>query len=209
VTIDVDGAVANDEALNDNAAATQLLFRYDTESPTVTLTSTQASETNENPVEFTATFSEGVINFVLNDVTVTSAVAFTKTDFVNVDDTVNEVFTFKVNMDADGDFSISIDANACTDPATNPNVASSTLTYTVDFFPPTPTLSSDHTDNTYTNTLPIPITMTLSEAPDTSTIASDDFTLTHTGGSVTVSDSPGLGLRSRLGLGLELGLGLG
>ena len=191
LTVNVAAGVANDEALNDNTLATELPFLYDTADPTVVLTSTQALETNENPVEFTATYNEKVINFNAASIAATSntvGVTAVVQNFVDVDSAVGEVYTFEVYLDNDGSFGIEIEANSCTDPALNPNVASTAFTYIVDFFPVSAVLSS--TMQQYTNTVPIPITVTLSEPPDTATIDAGgaDFTTTHTGSSVTVSD---------------------
>ena len=52
-----------------NAASTSITVTVDTTTPTVTITPPDGTTTSDDPVTFTATFSEAVVqNFVLDDI---------------------------------------------------------------------------------------------------------------------------------------------
>jgi hypothetical protein len=71
VTVDVLGATANDNASNNNTAATQLTRTADITPPTVALTSASAITINA-PFLVTATFSENVTGFSSSGINVTN-----------------------------------------------------------------------------------------------------------------------------------------
>ncbi len=70
VTIDVAAGVAHDAVGNANTAAAQLSRTYDSQAPSVSLTSTAGNPTNSSPIPVTITFLESVSDFVAGDITV-------------------------------------------------------------------------------------------------------------------------------------------
>jgi surface protein len=119
VAVDVAGSVAIDAAGNYNIVAPQLSVTYDATPPTVILTGPSGTVTAAFTV--TATFSEAVTGFALDDITVANGTASSLV-------TGNApVYTFTVTPTLGTTVSISIAANKITDTAGNANTASNTL----------------------------------------------------------------------------------
>ena len=156
VTVDVAAGVAQDAALNNNTAATQFSITYDSVAPTVTLTSTATSPTKVSPIPMTATFSEAVTGFVIDDITVGNGTA---SNFVAVSGTV---YTFDVTPSGQGAVTVDIAAGVAQDATLNNNTAATQFSITYDSVAPTVTLTS--TDSSPTKTSPIPMTATFSKA---------------------------------------------
>ena len=156
VTVDVAAGVAQDAALNNNTAATQFSITYDSVAPTVTLSSTATSPTKVSPIPMTATFSEAVTGFVIDDITMGNGAA---DNFVAVSGTV---YTFDVTPSGQGAVIVDVAAGVAQDAALNPNTAAIQFSITYDSTSPTVTLTS--TASSPTKTSPIPMTATFSEA---------------------------------------------
>ncbi|MDI6402871.1 Ig-like domain-containing protein, partial [Balneolaceae bacterium ANBcel3] len=74
ITVDINAGVAQDEAGNDNEAATQFSIVSDQTPPTITsITAQQSSPTNETGLEFVLVFSEDVQAPVAGDFDITNA----------------------------------------------------------------------------------------------------------------------------------------
>jgi hypothetical protein len=73
VTAKVNAVKVTDIAGNINTASGVVTFIFDTTVPSLVLSTSEPSNTNENPIPVTATFSEAVTGFALADVAVTGA----------------------------------------------------------------------------------------------------------------------------------------
>jgi hypothetical protein len=116
VTVDVAAGVAQDAASNGNTAATQFSIEYDSAAPTVTITSTASSPTNDSPIPVTATFSEDVTGFTVGDIIVGNGTA---SNFAGGP----AVYTFDVTPAAQGMVTVDIAAGVAQDAAANGNTA--------------------------------------------------------------------------------------
>ncbi|QGQ97957.1 S-layer homology domain-containing protein [Paenibacillus psychroresistens] len=124
VTVNVAGATAQDLAGNNNTAATQLSVTYDGTRPTVTLTS-NASNPTGGTFTVTATFSEPVTGFDINDVSVTNG---TYANFAGS----SSVYTFDVTPGITGSVNINVAGLVAIDSASNGNTAASQLSVNYD-----------------------------------------------------------------------------
>ncbi|WMN10904.1 Ig-like domain-containing protein [Marivirga salinae] len=92
---------------------------FDATRPTLAVTGTpETAVTSKDPITFTFTFSEPVVDFVLTDIAVTNASASDLTDN-------NPIFTAKITPEAVGTITIDIAENIVTDAAGNGNEAAS------------------------------------------------------------------------------------
>lgn len=119
---------------NGNIASNTLGGTADFTSPTVELTGL-AAIIGSAPQTITATFSEDVIGFTLDDLIVTNA---TVSNLLVVNDST---YRFDVSANGAGNISLSIPAAVVTDISGNPNTASGSVTALLDIQPPTVTIS--------------------------------------------------------------------
>jgi hypothetical protein len=152
VSVDVGAGAAQDAAGNSNADTSHLERTYDSDNPTVTLSSTTVGPggyTNVSPALMKATFSEGVIGFEDLDITVTNG---TITSFVpDFDaDPANSVFNFQVTPDGQGEVTVYIAGGVAQDEAGNNNEPSSILpaTYSFTYDTEAPTLDAAEAQDT-------------------------------------------------------------
>ena len=155
VTVSVATNVAIDVATNGNTAATNLTRVFDNIAPTVTITSSSTDPTNVSPIPVTITFSESVIGFDINDISMTNGTAGT---FAGSGTT----YTANITPAGQGAITLSVAANVASDAAANGNTAATNLTRVYDNVAPTVTITSSSTDPT--NVSPIPVTITFSES---------------------------------------------
>ncbi|MEZ4705111.1 MAG: Ig-like domain-containing protein [Bdellovibrionota bacterium] len=155
VTVDVAGGVAQDAAGNSNTAATQFSIVYDNSAPSVSITSSESSPTNNSPIPVTITFSESVTGFVVGDITVGNG---TKSNFAGSGTT----YTVDVTPSANGTVTVDVAGGVAQDAAGNNNTAAAQFSITYDSSNPTVTISSLASDPTSTS--PIPVTITFSES---------------------------------------------
>ncbi|MBN2098609.1 MAG: hypothetical protein JW753_03330 [Dehalococcoidia bacterium] len=169
VTVDVAGGSAQNAAESGNIAADQFTIVYDSVAPTVTLTSTATSPTSTSPIPMTATFSDPVTSFSVDDITVGNG---SVSGFVAVNSTA---YTFDVTPGSQSVITVDVAAGRAADAAGNGNSAADqfSITYAHDSQAPTVTLTSTATPPTSTS--PIPVTATFSE-PVTGFTA-DDITV--------------------------------
>ncbi len=129
VTVDVGAGVAQDAAGNGNAAATPLSLTVDLDGSTLGLSTTAG-----NPVagEFTvtATFSESVTGFELNDIVVGNGTADSFSGS-------GASYSFDVTPTSDGDVTVDVAAGVAFDSAGNGNAAAAQLSRTADMTGPT------------------------------------------------------------------------
>lgn len=103
----------------------------DVTSPTVILSTTEVSPTNNSPFVITITFSEEIKNFDITDITVTGGSA------TNLDISSNPVCTVDIIPSADGDVIIEITAGVVQDLSDNYNEASDPISVNFDSTSPT------------------------------------------------------------------------
>ncbi len=134
VTVDVGAGVAQDVAGNGNAAATPLSLTADLDGPTLGL-STTASNPVAGEFTVTATFSESVTGFELNDIVVGNGTAD------NFQGTGSD-YSFDVTPASDGDVTVDVAAGVAFDSAGNGNAAAAQLSWTADMTAPTVALTT-------------------------------------------------------------------
>lgn len=141
-TLEIPAGAAQDTVLNNSNASAIYTFNYDYIRPTATITSeiVHKEMTNKDMIAYTITFSEEVVGFGTDDISVTNAAInnWTTTD--------NTVFTFDANTSAsvDGWVNVYLFENVTEDLAGNMNeAADGNNPYMVyyDGIPPTPVLS--------------------------------------------------------------------
>ncbi len=135
VTVDVAADVVMDSVGNGNRAATRLEVTADLQAPTVSLF-TEAGDFVAGAFTVTATFSEAVTGFALNDdvvVTNASVDGFTGS---------GAEYSFEVTPLSDGLVTVDIGAGAAQDGVGNPTAAAAQLSRTADLIAPTVTLKT-------------------------------------------------------------------
>ncbi len=125
VTIDVAAGVAHDAAGNANTAAAQLSRTYDSQAPSVSLTSTAGNPTNSSPIPVTITFLESVSDFVAGDITVGNG---TKGALSGS----GTSYTINITPSGEGTVTIDVAAGVAHDAAGNANTAAAQLSRTYD-----------------------------------------------------------------------------
>ena len=171
VYVSVAAGAIHDAANNPNPASDSgvpAYFEYDDHRPTVALTTTASDPANSAPISVTATFSEEVFDFTVEDVSTTNAVV---SNFAGS----GANYSFDVTPSGQGTVLVGIAASVAHDAVPNLNRASNILAFTYDSIAPTVVLSSSVTSPT--NVSPIPVTAVFSE-PVTGLSAST-FSLTN------------------------------
>jgi hypothetical protein len=120
ITVDVPADVAEDAAGNGNTAATQFSIVSDRTEPTVTISSTETSPTNADPIPVDIDFSEDVTGFVIGDIVVSGG---TLSNFSGS----GANYTVDVTPPGDGLINVDVPADVAEDEAGNGNVASATF----------------------------------------------------------------------------------
>ena len=137
-----------------NVDSNEYTWTVDTTSPSVTLSSTTASATNNTPIPVTVVFSENVIGFEASDIAVTNG---TLADFTGN----GAIYNFNLSPANQGSITVDIAAGAAHDAIGHSSTAAAQLTRTFDSLAPTGVLSSSSRNPT--NTTTIPITISFSE----------------------------------------------
>jgi RNA 3'-terminal phosphate cyclase len=135
VTVGIAANVAQDVANNNNIAAIALTREADIVTPTVSLSSMAPANVNSS-FSVTATFSEGVNNFVAGDITIANGII---SNFTTVS---GSIYTFEVLPINTGAVTIDVGAGAAQDTANNNSNAAASLTRNADLTVPTVILSS-------------------------------------------------------------------
>ena len=165
ITVDVDAGVAQDEAGNDNEAASQFNIVSNTSQPTVTV-STDNETTNLPVIPITITFSEEMDDFTHNHLNVDGG-SVDSGSFDEVSTGVFEVNIIPQNTSAGQNYDIIIDIpeNATFDLAGNGNLASDDLVIDYDTTPLTVEIASDEEE--FTNESSFDATISFNKpAPD-------------------------------------------
>ncbi len=146
VTVDVNSAVAQDAAGNNNTAATQLSVTNDETAPTVTVTS--SADPTSGAFTATFTFSEAVTGFAVGDIAVGNGAASA------FNTTSTSVYTATITPTSDGAVTVDVNSAVAQDAAGNNNTAATQLSVTNDETAPTVTITSsaDPTSGAFTAT---------------------------------------------------------
>ena len=168
------GSAYTDAVGNDNIAANQFTWTYDSTSPLMTITAAEVNDgetTNHATLSLTFTSSESTTDFGVEDVTMTNG---NLSNFSGSGAAYMATFT----PTADGSASIDVAANAFTDSAGNNNSAASQFTWTYDGTAPVMTITAAEVNNgSTTNDATVTLTYTSSEStPDFDTT---DITVTN------------------------------
>jgi hypothetical protein len=130
-TIDVAASTFTDAVGNNNTAATQFNWTYDSTAPTMTITATDGSSavsdgatTNDATLSLTFTSSEATTDFAVGDITVTNGAL---SSFAATSSTV---YTATFTPTADGAATIDVAASTFTDAVGNNNTAASQFNWT-------------------------------------------------------------------------------
>jgi len=187
VIVEIASDVCTDLAGNPNTASSNIDNQviYDAESPTVEITQAigQIDPTNSSPVNFTATFSENVTDFISLDVSL-SGTADATTVVVSGGP---QIFNLAVSgMTNDGSVIVDIASGVCIDLVGNDNAASintdNQVTYDIEN--PTVEITQAIGQTDPTNSSPINFTASFSE--DVTNFDNTDVNLSGTAGATTV-----------------------
>ncbi|MDY6934615.1 MAG: chitobiase/beta-hexosaminidase C-terminal domain-containing protein, partial [Spirochaetota bacterium] len=126
----------------------------DTMQPTVSISSSESSPTNNNPFPVTITFSEVVSGFAVGDISVGNGSAG------NFNTSDNIVYTVDITPSGDP-VTVDIGGGVCVDLAGNSNTAAGQFSIAYDGIAPTVSISSS--ESSPTNSNPIPVMITFSE----------------------------------------------
>ena len=129
VTISIPTGGALDITGNVNNVSNEISVTYDNIAPTVTLTTTALEPTNTSPISVTATFSESVTGFDINDVVEGNGTAG---NFAGSGTT----YTFDITPVGEGAVTVDVVADVAQDGATNGNTIATQLSRVYDNVPP-------------------------------------------------------------------------
>ena len=129
VNVNIAENVVKDLAGNYNTAAIQLSRIYDSNAPSVSVTSSAGISTPESIIPFAIDFSENVVSFELTDITVTNG---TIHDFTETLPGIS--YTLNVYAASDGNVTVIVPATSATDTAGNNNtLGSATVLFSPNF----------------------------------------------------------------------------
>jgi VCBS repeat-containing protein len=194
VVASIVSAAANDAAGNASGASTSTdnTVSFDNVAPTVTIdqASGQADPTNASPILFTVVFSEVIVGFTAEDVSLAgSTVGGTLTASVSGTETTYTVSV--TGMDGTGTVVASVVAGAASDAAGNASAASTSTDNTVTFDNVAPTVTIDQAmgQEDPTNDSPILFTVVFSEVITGFTAEDISLAGSTVGGTLTASVS--------------------
>ncbi|QGJ68784.1 Hypothetical protein PBC10988_4460 [Planctomycetales bacterium 10988] len=175
VTVTVADAAAQDDAGNDNVGDS-VTIEYDGTAPTLEITP-DGGITNDDPILFTFTFSETVVDFVSDDIMFTNGIGGPFMDLGG------GVYTLEIMPNADGDVTVTVASAVAQDEAGNDNLGDSV---TIEYDGTAPTLEITP-DTGITNDDPILFTFEFSEEV-TGFISGDIMITNGTAGTFMVVD---------------------
>jgi len=138
VTVDLPALTVTDLAGNGNTLSNTVSFSYDMTAPTATISTMEASPTNQNSFLAQFFFSEDVTGFDMSDITIGNG---TLSNFMGSGD----AYSATITATADGAVLVDIASNAATDIAGNGNTAATQLAVIVDQTGPVITINAPAT----------------------------------------------------------------
>ena len=161
-TIDVASSKFTDAAGNNNTAATQFNWTYDTTAPTMAITASEVSDggtSNDGTLSLTFTSSEATTNFAVGDITVSGGAL---SSFATTSSTV---YTATFTPSGAGATTIDVASSKFTDAAGNNNTAATQFNWTFDSTAPTMAITAaEISDGGTSNDATLSLTFTSSEA---------------------------------------------
>ena len=178
-TIDVAGGAFTDAAGNNNTAASQFNWTFDSILPGMTITSTTSgvtdgSTTNDTSISLTFTSTEATTNFVSGDINVSNG------SISNFQAVSSTVYTATFTPSSNNACTIDVASNKFTDAADNNNTAASQFNWTFDGTGPTMTITS--------NTSGVSSGSTSSSTPVSLIFTSNESTNNFVSGDISVSN---------------------
>jgi hypothetical protein len=131
VSVNVAANAASDDAGNGNTAATTLTRTYDSEGPTVTISSVSPNPTNTSPIPITISFNKPVVDFEEGDISVSNG-TITASSFSGS----GASYSATITPTSQGLVTVNVLAGVATDAAGNGNSAATPLTRTFDSVAP-------------------------------------------------------------------------
>ncbi|MBU1108936.1 MAG: Ig-like domain-containing protein [Candidatus Riflebacteria bacterium] len=155
VSISLPAGKVFDVAGNGNEAASVLTINYNSERPTVVISSSKTSPTNSNPVPITVVFGEAVSGFASTELVIGngSVSGFSSGD--------NITWTASITPSINGLVTVDVPANVAVDGGGNQNTAAAQFSVTYDSASPTAVLST--TSPAIIGSGSIPITIKFNE----------------------------------------------
>ncbi|KPA12258.1 secreted protein containing Dystroglycan-type cadherin-like domain protein [Candidatus Magnetomorum sp. HK-1] len=153
LTVSILSGVFSDLAGNSNAMTAALKIGYDTNSPTVEISSSTTEQVAVSPIPISVIFSEAVNDFILSDLSVTNAQASN----LRIIDGDSSIYLIDLVPTVQGEITVSVPSGIATDNAGNNNDASSPFQrfYASEY--PTVTISSNTPEITDLSSIPINI----------------------------------------------------
>jgi methionine-rich copper-binding protein CopC len=166
VTVKVNIDKALDLAGNSNTVSNTITRTYDVSNPTVIITSSESTITNDKPFEVTLTFNEKVIGLTTLDLSLTNATA---SDLAMVG-TDSLAWTVNISPTNNGTVNVSLPINKVNDLAGNGNLISNLFSIDYDGTKPDVTITSAASDSTNTT-----FTVTVEFTEDVTGFTVDDI----------------------------------
>lgn len=160
VTVDLAAGKVADLYGNLNTVSNHVSFIYDSIEPTVVLSTTSVSPTNDNPIIVTIDFSEEVSAPVLGNIVVTGGGSASNLTLV---DAAAYIWSVEIAPPPEGDIAVSFAAGVVADLAGNTNTAASPLSISCDSVQPSVVALTTTDTNNPTSNSPIPVTIEFSE----------------------------------------------
>ena len=184
-TIDVNASTFTDDEANNNTAATQFSWTFDSTNPTISITANEVSNgatSNDGTLSLSFSTSESTSNFDATDIAVING---TLSGFSGSGTSYSATFT----PSGDGACTIDVNASTFTDDASNNNNAATQFSWTFDSSGPVATISSSTVTNGQASSdASIELSISLSEPSSTFglvDISSNDGSLSNFLGSGT------------------------
>ena len=148
-SIDVAQNKFTDTAGNNNTAATQFTWTYDSVAPTINITASDGSNavedgatTNDNSIFLTFTTSEATATFAIGDITVSGGA------ISNFEATSSTVYTATFTPSANGATTVDVAQGTFIDAAGNGNTAATQFNWTYDTIAPTGVITATNSSGT-------------------------------------------------------------
>ena len=154
--------------VNFNGKEQNVQINIDKVLPKVTIAADKTSPTNASSIKYTFTFSEEVTDFTADDIQVTNG---TKGEFAGS----GKTYTLVVTNNGSTTQTVKVNANVCTDTLGKGNIASNTLSITIDRTAPTVNITANKSSPT--NASSITYTFTFSE--NVTGFVASDITVTN------------------------------
>ena len=170
ITVFIDENLIFDLAGNGNEASNELTILYDITKPSINMFTPIPAITNQSPIPVTITFSEKINGFEVSDI-----ISNTPIENFQTNGTDNQIYTFSLHPENQGEITVQIYDNVAVDSAGNANNQSSVLAITYDTIRPEVQLISTLSSPTKESAIPINVQFSKS----VSGLTIDNFMITN------------------------------